>query len=91
MINYPALKEVVSKSGIKKSSIANHLGITRANLYDKLNGNRIFDVTEVYSLKEILRLSDQSFLDIFFNNNVGNLPASEVKDGHPNNGRLQKA
>ena len=81
MINYPALKEVVSKSGIKKSSIASRLGITRANLYDKLNGNRIFDVTEVYSLKDILRLSDQAFLDIFFNNDVGKMPTNEVDNG----------
>ena len=82
MIDYTSLNKAVKDSGMTKAFIAKKLGITRPNLYDKLSGKRSFDATEIGTLKEVLRLSNESFMEIFFNKDVGRLPTNEVSNGH---------
>ena len=78
MIDYTGLNKKIKDSGMTKAFIAKKLGITRANLYDKLSGKRTFDAAEIGTLKEVLHLDNESFLAIFFNPNVGKMPTSEV-------------
>jgi len=81
MIDYNGLNERVKESGMTKAFIAKKLGITRANLYDKLRGKRMFDSIEISILKDILHLDDATFLKIFFISNVDNLSTKVVVNG----------
>lgn len=60
------------------SVLAEKIGITRQSLHMKLNGERSFDQGEIMSIKINLRLSDEEFMEIFFNDNVDKL-SQEVK------------
>lgn len=71
------LKEVIQESGIKVSALADKIGITRQSLHMKLNGERSFDQGEIMALKTHLHLSDQQFMEIFFNDNVEELSTKE--------------
>ena len=77
-MNYIELEMVIKDSGLKKSFIADKIGITRQNFYLKLNGERQFSQGEIMGLKEVLRLSDKQFMSIFFNNDVGKMPTTAV-------------
>lgn len=81
MIDYTSLNKKVKESGITKAFIATKLGITRANLYDKLSGKRTFDAAEIGVLKDVLRMDDNAFLSVFFAPNVDNLSTKEVVNG----------
>ena len=59
------LKEIIDKSGIKKRYIADMLGISRAALYNKLNGEAEFLPSEIKCLQILLRLSDAEVKYIF--------------------------
>lgn len=73
-MNYLELETVIKDSGMMKSKIADKVGISRQALYLKLNGEREFTQSEVFRLKKVLHLSDEQFLKIFFNDNVGVMP-----------------
>jgi DNA-binding XRE family transcriptional regulator len=77
-MNNEKLKEVIQKSGIKVSVLADKIGISRQSLHMKLNGDRNFDQGEIMALKTHLHLSDEQFMEIFFNDSVDNLSTSEA-------------
>lgn len=77
-MNNDLLKEVISGSGIKMSFLAEKMGISRQSLHMKLNGERRFDQGEIMSLKTCLHLSDEQFMQIFFNDGVDKLPTKET-------------
>ena len=73
-MNYMELETAIKDSGIMKSRIADKIGISRQALYLKLNGEREFTQKEVFGLKQVLHLSDEKFLQIFFNDHVDEMP-----------------
>lgn len=69
-MNNDLLKEVIKDRGIKITSLADKIGITRQSLSQKLNGEREFAQGEILAIKNNLRLSDEEFMLIFFNSDV---------------------
>ena len=69
-MNNDVLKEVIQDNGVKVSVLADKIGISRQSLYMKLNGERAFDQGEIMALKTNLHLSDDQFMEIFFNDVV---------------------
>jgi len=69
-MNNDLLKEVIQDNGVKVSVLADKIGISRQSLYMKLNGERAFDQGEIMALKTNLHLSDDQFMEIFFNDVV---------------------
>ena len=61
---------LIKKSGRTKTDVASLLFISRQSFYNKLNGEAEFKPTEIKALAEILSLSDEQLLSIFFNQNV---------------------
>lgn len=68
MTDSEVLKKKISDSGISITFIAEKLGISRGSLYNKLNNDTEFVLSEVRALKDILRLSDKDMEKIFFTN-----------------------
>ena len=66
-MNNDLLKEVIQDKGVKVTVLAEKIGISRQSLYMKLNGDRTFDQGEIMALKTNLHLSDEQFMEIFFN------------------------
>lgn len=67
-MNIDKLRDTIDKSGKTITHIANVLGITREGLYNKLNGEVEFKLSEVQLLTEDLRLTTEERDNIFFNN-----------------------
>ena len=76
-MNNDLLKEVIKDSGVKVTVLADKIGISRQSLSLKLNGDRSFDQAEIMSLKTNLHLSDEQFMEIFFNDAVDSLSSKE--------------
>lgn len=66
MTDTRSLRSTIDESGIKLKSISDSLGITYQALLNKLNGDTEFKVTEAQSLKDVLHLTDEDFISIFF-------------------------
>jgi DNA-binding Xre family transcriptional regulator len=77
-MNNGLLKEVIQDRCVKVSVLADKIGISRQSLHMKLNGERSFDQGEIMALKTVLRLSDEEFMSIFFNDGVDNLSRKET-------------
>lgn len=77
-MNHELLKDTIQDRGVKVSVLADKIGISRQSLYLKLSGERTFDQGEIMSIKTTLRLSDEEFMKIFFNDGVDRL-SREVK------------
>lgn len=72
-MNHALLRDTIQDRGIKVSVLADKIGISRQSLHMKLNGERSFDQGEIMAIKINLRLSDEEFMAIFFNERVDNL------------------
>jgi len=72
-MNHALLRDTIQDRGIKVSVLADKIGISRQSLHMKLNGERSFDQGEIMAIKINLRLSDEEFMSIFFNERVDNL------------------
>lgn len=68
MTDSEELKKKISGSGISVTFIADKLGMSRGSLYNKINNNTEFVLSEVKALREILRLSEKDVEHIFFGN-----------------------
>lgn len=60
------LEEVIKTSGFKKSYLAEQLNISKRTLSYKLNGTYDWKLSEVIALSNILNLSHEKSLEIFF-------------------------
>lgn len=69
-MNHDLLKKVIQERGIKITSLAENIGISRQSLSQKLNGEREFSQGEIFAIKSFLRLSDSEFILIFFSSDV---------------------
>lgn len=65
-MNTEKLANLIKSSGITITSLAKKLQITRGSLYNKLNGETEFTVTEIIRLGEIFRLTNEEKIDVFF-------------------------
>ena len=72
-MNHALLRDTIQDRGVKVSVLADKIGISRQSLHMKLNGERTFDQGEIMAIKINLRLSDEEFMAIFFNERVDNL------------------
>ncbi len=77
-MNNDLLKEVIQDKGVKVTVLAEKIGISRQSLYMKLNGDRTFDQGEIMALKTNLHLSDEQFMEIFFNDDVDKSSTKET-------------
>ena len=59
------LKGLVESSGLKKTFIAEKLGLSYQGYLKKENGKSDFMVTEVSIMKDLLRLSNKEVSEIF--------------------------
>jgi predicted transcriptional regulator len=66
MANLEALKQKIRESGMMVSAVAEKSGITRATLYQRLNGNADFRVSEALNIADTLHLSKEEADSIFF-------------------------
>ena len=73
-MNNELLREVIKDSGVKVTALADKIGISRQSLTMKLNGERSFDQGEIMAIKTNLHLTDEQFIQIFFNDDVDRLP-----------------
>ena len=60
------LERKIEDSGLRKSKIAEMLGITRQGLYKKISGDSEFKSSEIKMLSEILNLDAAERDTIFF-------------------------
>lgn len=66
MINYKKLNDKVKNSGLKKSYIAQKLGLTPYGLAKKLNGATEFKASEIANISDVLNLTGEMREEIFF-------------------------
>lgn len=59
MVNLEMLRQHIEDSGITMSHIARRLDISRATIYNKLNGSSEFTASEIYAISRILHLSNK--------------------------------
>ena len=69
-INLDMLSIKIKQSGVKKIVIAKKMGITPAGLYNKLNGKRDFNATEIKGIAHAIGLTGDDILNIFFADSV---------------------
>lgn len=69
-LNLAYLNDRIAVSRIPITAIAEGLGLSRQSLYLKMKGERDFKTSEVTKLCEILRLTDEEKMLIFFADRV---------------------
>ena len=77
-MNLGYLNDRITLSRIPITAIAEGLGLSRQSLYLKMQGKRDFKTSEVYKLCDILRLTEEEKMLVFFAEKVdknGNLTA----------------
>ena len=70
MVNRKLLRERIDAKGIKIRFIADKLGISHQSMYDKVNGRTEFKESEIAILIDILDLSPEDVMLIFFTREV---------------------
>lgn len=65
MTDSSKLKDVVEKSGLKKTFIAEKLGLSYQGYLKKENGKSEFMAKEISVMKDLLRLSNKEVSEIF--------------------------
>ena len=66
MVDVVALRQKIDESGYKLQYIAKQCGLTYQGFLPKLNGEREFTVSESWTIKELLQLTDEEWKAIFF-------------------------
>lgn len=59
------LKEIIEKSGLKKTFIAEQLGLSYQGYLKKENGKSQFTAKQIAVLKDLLKLSNKDVAEIF--------------------------
>lgn len=71
MTNTELLKDYIKRSGLKVSYIADGLKLSRAGLYNKINGKSLFNQYEIEMLCNMLGINElKEKENIFFKINV---------------------
>lgn len=61
------IKNAIDERGLKMNYVQKKLGVSKQTLYRKISGNTQWYIRELKVFKEILHLSNDEFVDIFFN------------------------
>lgn len=59
------LNHFIDKSGLKVSFLIDKLGINKTTYYRKIENDFNFSRSELMTIKEVLRLTDEDFLKLF--------------------------
>lgn len=70
MTNRDLLREKISESGIIMRHLAEKCGITPQSFSGKINGHSEFSISEAKVLRDLLNLTDDDFMAIFFADEV---------------------
>lgn len=70
MANMGELKAECVRNGISLEKLAEKIGINNSTLYRKINRNTEFNRNELQIIRECLKLSDEQFIAIFFNDKI---------------------
>lgn len=68
MTDSQKLKAAIVEQGLTQEKLADALGITRVTFNNKVNGKTYFTEDELMKMKSELKLSNDRFLLIFFEN-----------------------
>ncbi len=68
MTDSQKLKAAIVEQGLTQEKLADALGIARATFNNKLNGKTYFTEDELMKMKSELKLTNDRFLLIFFDN-----------------------
>ena len=63
---YSVLKLKIKEKKLNYQKLAKELRISESGLNKKINGKNYFTQSEIYQLKELLELSDNELIEIFF-------------------------
>lgn len=63
---YNVLKLKIKDKKLNYQKLAKELRISESGLNKKINGKNYFTQSEIYRLKELLELSDNELIEIFF-------------------------
>ncbi len=66
-MNKKELEIAIIRSGLSKNDVIEKTGISRKAFYARLKGSVQFKQNEIAKLKEVLNLSDDDIISIFFN------------------------
>lgn len=72
------LREYISANFVNVSALARSMGVTRQSLTAKIDGKVNFTQTDLLLIKDRLHLSDDVFVDLFFDSDVEKLSTKEV-------------
>lgn len=70
MINTRKFKAIIVEKGYTQEQIAEYLGISNTTLNYKINNKTEFKASEIKLIAELLKLSNQQVMDIFFAGSV---------------------
>ena len=66
MVDYDELNRRINASGYKRGALAQKLGLSAGAFRNKVYGAYPFDVQEADQLANMLCMTDQEFLQVFF-------------------------
>ena len=66
IMNLELLNKTIDESGLRKTHIANCIGMTKGQLYAKCIGTASWRVDEAKAISEVLKLTNKQRNDIFF-------------------------
>lgn len=70
MTNTLKLKAAIAESGLNQEQIAKMLGVSLCTFNYKLNGVSEFKASEIKKLSELLKMKNETMMQIFFADNV---------------------
>jgi len=56
----------IVENGLTQTALADELGLSQSTLSQKINGYRPITRLELIKLKEVLQLTDDEFIELFF-------------------------
>ena len=80
MTDLKLLNQVIKESGMTMTSIALKSGINRVTLYNRLNGIGEFTATEIMSLANALKMSDEERDNIFLSKKLYDIQHNNVAE-----------
>lgn len=66
MLNTLKLKAAQIESGVTVNQIASIIGLNPVTVYRKMSGESEFTLSELYKMKNVLKLDRDDFCNIFF-------------------------
>lgn len=65
-MNMNELKAEIARNGLTIPELAKEMGISKKRLYARINLERCFKQSEICAIAEILNLSNEAIIKIFF-------------------------